>query len=744
MKKIFPFFLWFICGLGMVNAEEVSHYPKVGLALSGGGAKGISHAGVIKAFEESGIPIHCISGVSAGALIAGLYASGWEIHQLETFLKSAEVWDLFAGIQDRRDIPIENRMDALPEQVNIFLDEEGSTLLPMGLISDRQIKQFLQIETLPAQVYSKGNFDSLALPLRVVAADMFEQKAVSFSQGNLAEIMRASMAYPIVFEPIFLDTTLYMDGGFYDNLPINATKEMGADFVIAVNVSDIPPKKEEISDIEDIFSYLNTVLTARSDSEAVSGYDYFIQINNPDITMFEFLKGDILFERGYEAGLKAAQELHAMFEERWDTTALHKKQQTIRTWLDDRAGYKILIQGNKRFSNEQILNLMSYQENSPYSLEMLNKDIDRLYGSGYFSDIDVSANEIPGTDSITFILILKENVNRSIQGGLYFDSNAGMNIYVTEFNRQLFNTSMFLKNYVFIGNYHMGAQTKLSGIQTLEFPFIKFRFTRSFQIAAHRYQYDTNLFDSHTLRKNMFKISLLASASIDWNRLMHVESGIVSGGYQPSQTNIHDYIRRLNTENPYLYLSIFYLEDKRTRITPIDAGYAFEITLNGGRSFLEEFHPVLKMDKYAAYYLKGEAKFTGGKWLNRRFGFFGDVHISHILGYPPLLEFIKPDNPEHLRYFIGKDFLTTDLKGGSLGVVYNIWMDNLWLKPKIFINHRTFRTWQDVKKYDSFFDYGLEIPLIYDTILGPISYGIVFHKEDKFQLNSWARIGFEF
>jgi len=571
LKQMIPGFLGILFFAGILFGNTKSDFPRIGLVLSGGGAKGIAHAGVIKALEEYQIPIHCISGVSAGALVGGLYASGWQIDQLYDFARSGIGWDLFAGIQDRRDIPIENRIDALPEQVNIFLDESGSGLLPMGLLSNRAIKQYLQIQLLPGQVYSGGHFDSLAIPLRVVASDMIYQKATSFSHGNLAEIIRASMAYPIVFEPVFLDSTFYMDGGFYNNLPIQEARDMGADFIIAVNTSDIPPKKSEIVDVGDVFTYLNNVFAARSDSDAVSGYDYFIQINNPDVMLFDFLKGEEIFQRGYEAGVKAAREIRDMLDTRWDTAAFHQKQSRIRTWLDDRRGYRVEIRGNVRFTCQQIQNLMAYQPGSPYSIKMLKNDMDRLYGSGYFNSIDVGAYEISGTDSIQFILSVTENTDHSVQGGFYFDSNAGMNVYVAELNRQLFNTSLFLKNYLFAGNYHIGGRSRLTGIQSLKFPFINLRFTRAFQISAHRYQYDTNLFDSRFIRKNVVNASLTASASLGWDRLIQLEFGGVYGEYLPSQASIQDYIRRLNTDKPYIYAMFRYVEDMRTRLIPMES-----------------------------------------------------------------------------------------------------------------------------------------------------------------------------
>lgn len=743
MKKCLTIICLLISLLQFLRAAD-QPYPKVGLVLSGGGAKGISHIGVIKAFEEYQIPIHCISGVSAGALVGGLYASGWHVDQLIEFAKKGVAYDLIAGVRNRLSFPIERRILLLPEQVNIFLDKERSGILPLGLISDTGIKQYLNLNTLAAQLYSDGNFDSLAVPVRIVASDMVYQKAVTFSDGNLADIIRASMSYPIIFEPVFLDTTFYMDGGFYDNLPIQAARDMGADFIIAVNVGDIPPDKSEIENVADVFTHLSNVFAVRSDSAAVSGYDYFIQINNPDVLLFDFLKGERVYERGYEAGLKAAREIRQILDAVWDTTAFHYKQHKIQTYLDNRPGYRLEIVGNQRFTDQQIFNLMDYNVFTAYNPDLLKRDIDRLSNIGYFNSVSASCREISESDSVVITLEISENSNQSLQGGFYFDSNAGMNLYLAELNRQLFNTSFFLKNYLFAGNYHLGAKSNLTGIQSLKFPFINLRFTRSFELEAHRYEYDTNLFDSRLLRKNILNGGFTASTSIGWDRLIQLNAGIKYGEYVPLRSNIRDYIRRINTDQPYVYASFRYYEDKRTQINPINNGHYIDFDLMGGRSLIEETHPLYNLGENAHFFLRGNIQYGLGKWWGRRLGAFGELRYSRVLGYPPLLEYIQSDKVESLRYFIGKDLITTDYFGVLAGTINRTWLDNLWLRNQVFFRRNVYRLWDDIENFKTFFDYGLEISLIYNTILGPVTYGFVLHKNDNFGLNSWARIGLEF
>jgi NTE family protein len=299
MKKLLLKLLICIIFIGNIFAQDI----RIGLVLGGGGAKGISHIGILKAFEEYQIPIYCITGTSVGALVGGLYVSGMSIKKMEEISKSGELNDIFNNKINDNDIPIEYRLNNLPKQINLFVDKDEKKIIkPFGLFNDQRINDFISYWTIPGNCQSNSNFDSLAIPFRCVGADIVKRESVVFSEGSLAKAMRASMAYPIVFEPVIMDSIIMADGGLYDNLPIEVAINMGANYIVAVNVSDVPPKQNEIKDISSMANYLSNILAARSDSEYVENYDEFIQIDNSDISLFDFSTGDTTIKRGYEKG----------------------------------------------------------------------------------------------------------------------------------------------------------------------------------------------------------------------------------------------------------------------------------------------------------------------------------------------------------------------------------------------------------------------------------------------------------
>jgi NTE family protein len=206
-----------------------SFTQKVCLVLSGGGAKGASHIGVIQALEENNIPIDCIAGVSMGAIIGGMYASGYSTEEMKSILLS----DYFLNIVSGK----------IPEKYKFFMKQESanaswidfklnydsvkaSNILPGNIISSLLMDfEFLELFS-PSNAVSANNFDSLMVPLRFIAADIAAKKAVIFRRGDLAVGLRATMTFPFYFKPVRIDGKLMFDGGMYNNFPMKNRMKM--------------------------------------------------------------------------------------------------------------------------------------------------------------------------------------------------------------------------------------------------------------------------------------------------------------------------------------------------------------------------------------------------------------------------------------------------------------------------------------------------------------------------------------
>jgi NTE family protein len=220
--------------------------PRIGLALSGGGARGLAHVGVIKVLEELRVPVHCITGTSMGAIVGATYASGTPTAEMEKFVGTADWDDVFRDQPPRAEIASQRKVD---DYKTLFKPEFGVTdkglALPKGIIAGVSIEAFFR--ALTGRAVEVKDFSRLPIPYRAVASDIETGEAVVLDRGSLAHAMRASMAVPGALAPVEIGGRLLVDGGIANNLPIDQARKLCADVVIAVNISTPPLKREEIT-----------------------------------------------------------------------------------------------------------------------------------------------------------------------------------------------------------------------------------------------------------------------------------------------------------------------------------------------------------------------------------------------------------------------------------------------------------------------------------------------------------------
>ncbi len=232
--------IWFAAVLlcAAVRADEVAPAarPRIGLVLSGGGARGIAHVGVLKVLEEQHVPIDAIAGTSMGALVGGLYASGMKASEIEALVKSLDWQDAFRDRPPRTALGFRRKQDDRNFLVSYSLGvgKQGFEL-PTGLIQGQKQTQILRGATLP--VADITNFDQLPTPFRALATDLESGREVVMASGDLVTAMRASMSAPGVFTPVEREGRMLVDGGLVNNLPIDIARQMHVDVLIVVDVS---------------------------------------------------------------------------------------------------------------------------------------------------------------------------------------------------------------------------------------------------------------------------------------------------------------------------------------------------------------------------------------------------------------------------------------------------------------------------------------------------------------------------
>ncbi len=306
MKKWF-FLLVILTNVAQAVEEHQAHRPKIGLVLSGGGARGAAHIGVIEALEEMNVPIDFIVGTSMGAVIGGLYAAGVPIEQLKQDFTTLNWTEIFSYDIKRTDLYYRRKLDTDIFVIKNFISySNGALHIPYGIITGQSLYEVFNSYLLPLQPIR--DFYCLNIPFKAVATDLVNGNAITLDRGDLALSMLASMAVPGIISPIDQNGYLLVDGGVSANVPIQIAKEMGADILIVVDVSTPLATKNTIVDLAGVIDQLSNILTFRNEElslKALTPNDILLEPTFKELGTSDFEK----FEQGIEPGRLAAEKM---------------------------------------------------------------------------------------------------------------------------------------------------------------------------------------------------------------------------------------------------------------------------------------------------------------------------------------------------------------------------------------------------------------------------------------------------
>ena len=293
-----------------VASSAPAAQPRIGLALSGGGARGIAHVGVLKVLEEMRIPISCVTGTSMGAVVGGTFASGRSPEEMQKAVLAAD-WDtIFRDAPPRKEIAVRRKVD---DYKTLFKPEFGvkdGLALPKGVIAGVSIESFFRELATPA--FGIGDFNKLPIPYRAMATDIETGESVVLSHGSLAQAMRASMSVPGAIAPVEIDGRLLVDGGIANNLPIDEARKLCADVIIAVNISTPPLKRDEITSALSVTAQLINFLgkqTVDQQIKSLGPNDVLIAPDLGDISAGTFERAKDAIKIGEDATRALADKL---------------------------------------------------------------------------------------------------------------------------------------------------------------------------------------------------------------------------------------------------------------------------------------------------------------------------------------------------------------------------------------------------------------------------------------------------
>ncbi|MNF47703.1 patatin-like phospholipase family protein [Pseudomonas sp. Irchel s3b6] len=373
-----------LCLMPLFVLAEQAPRPKIGLVLSGGAARGLAHIGVLKALEEQGIKIDAIAGTSMGAVIGGLYASGYKIDELEKLALGIDWQQALSDAPPRADIPFRRKQDDrdfLVKQQLSFRDD-GSLGLPLGVIQGQNLT--LLLESLLAHTSDTRDFDKLPIPFRAVATDIASGEKVVFRKGHLPQVIRASMSIPAVFAPVELDGRLLVDGGMTDNIPVDVAREMGVDLAIVVDIGTPLRTRKQMTSVVDVLNQSITLMTRRNSEEQLATLhkdDILVQPPLASFGVTDFGKAREMIDAGYRATRLLDARLAALgpaTPEDAELTAARAPGQ--RTPVIN----AIRVENDSKVGDDVIRYYIRQKVGEPLDIGRLQTDMGTLYGLDYF------------------------------------------------------------------------------------------------------------------------------------------------------------------------------------------------------------------------------------------------------------------------------------------------------------------------------------------------------------------------
>ena len=410
MKKCILLLLILFSGLNLYSQKK--DRPKIGLVLSGGGAKGFAHIGVLKVIEDAGIKIDYIGGTSMGAVVGGLYAAGYNARQLDSIFKTTDFDELLS--------------DYIPRQTKNFYEKRNDEVYAMVLpfnkykigIPDALSKglyNFNLLSRITRNVRHVRNFNKLPIPFLCIGSDIETGEQVILNQGNLARAMIASSAFPSLFSPVEYHDRFLVDGGVVNNYPIDEVRKLGADIIIGVDVQNDLLDRKELNDATKILVQITNLHSIDKMKENVLKTDIYIR---PDIREY----GVMSFDRGQEILGKGEEAAFSVFErlKQLGVKSKNYKKPQLKVIVDSLQIDNINCNDLKNYTKEYILGKLRFKPGSKISYKQLQTGINNLNATGNFSAIDYSFENNNGKDDLN--LILKENpVDTFLKFGLHYD-----------------------------------------------------------------------------------------------------------------------------------------------------------------------------------------------------------------------------------------------------------------------------------------------------------------------------------
>ncbi|RTY85112.1 patatin [Flavobacterium sp. LS1P28] len=732
MKKIALIFLVFTSL--MVFSQEQKR-PKVGLVLSGGGAKGFAHIGVLKVLEEAGVKIDYIGGTSMGAVIGGLYASGYNANQIDSIFQATDFNELINDFIPRSSKNFyEKRNDELYALVLPF--DKFKIGIPEAL--SKGIYNYNLLSRITRNVRHIKDFNQLPIPFLCIGTNIETGEQVLLNKGNLAQAMIASSAFPSLFSPVEIDGKILVDGGVVNNYPIEEVRKLGADIIIGVDVQNDLLDRTQLKDATKILVQITNLQSIERMKRNVTDTDIYIR---PDVTQYgviSFDKGREIIRKGEEATLGIYEQLKQLV----DVSNPYTKPK-LKLLSDSLQIRSINSNELKNYTKEYVIGKLRFKPGVKTCYDDLLKGINNINATKNFSSISYSLE--PNKGGVDLNINLEENSTKTyLKFGLHYD-----NLFKSGVLVNLTRKKTLFKNDIASLDIVLGDNIRYN----LDY-YIENRFNLSFGFKSYYNQFNRNV--AKEISSTTFNNPDINSINVDFTDLtnqayfqsLFVQKFLIGGGVELKYLKIKS--ETLANVDPIIdnsnYFSLFgymkfdsfdnkYFPKKGWYFTGDIQTYLLSSNYTG------DFQPfsIAKADfgvaatlfKNATVKFQTDAGFSFGQESVAFFNF-----ILGGYGYNPLNNF---------KYLYGYDYLSVAANSyiKSTGTIdYEFYKKNHINFSANFANigDRIFETvdWVSIPKYSGYaVGYGLE------TVIGPIEIKYSWSPEQPKGF-TWFSIGFLF
>ncbi|PKP03925.1 MAG: hypothetical protein CVU11_06685 [Bacteroidetes bacterium HGW-Bacteroidetes-6] len=457
MKKIavivLLLFVW------TVNASS----QKVAVVLSGGGSKGTAHIGVLRALEENQIPIDYIAGTSIGAIIGGLYASGWTTDEMEALVTSPRFLQWASGTIDDQYVYYFKQPD--PEaswaSFRFTTDSVWKFDMPTNIVSSGQM-DFVFMELFSqANAVCKGNFDSLFVPFRCVGANITDSRADVFRSGNLTQSVRASMTYPFYFKPITIDGKMYMDGGMFNNFPADvALNDFNPDIIIGSKVAS----ENSEPNPDDIVSQLENIFMTGTSYSLPCNSSVIIEPILPATNVIDFSSAKEFIALGYDAAIKQIPRIREFVTDSVSVDSMKRKREAFVSKKPPLVFDKVYVAGVNKTQQHYVMNY--FEKKDTVGIERTRTDYFRLLTDHAIRTIYPMAVYNDSSSTFALNLDVKKESNLILSFGGLVSSNPVNEAFAEISYKTLQRTAATVKANTYMGRFYSSG---LVGLR-LDFP----------------------------------------------------------------------------------------------------------------------------------------------------------------------------------------------------------------------------------------------------------------------------------